>query len=114
MNPILAALLLSLAANALLGWQWLSARDDAATAIVQRDDARADASACSDATDDLRTLADARKKEADKARAAAAGKAKTHDQRADYTLGLRPKVPGDMCASMQALGDEWLQGRAQK
>ena len=114
MNPILAALLISLAANALLGWQWLSARDDAATAIVQRDDARAAASACSDATDDLRTLADQRKKEADKARAAAAGKAKTHDQRADYTLGLRPKVPGDMCASMQALGDEWLQGRAQK
>ena len=52
--------------------------------------------------------------EADKARADAAGKAKNHDQRADYTLGLRPKVPGDMCASMQALGDEWLQGRAQK
>ena len=35
-------------------------------------------------------------------------------QRADRTLGLQPKVPGDMCASMQALGDEWLQGRAQK
>ena len=76
------------------------------------DDVRADARACSDATEDLRTLADKRKAEADKARAAAAGKAATHEKRADYTLGLRPKNPADMCASMQALGDEWLQGRA--
>lgn len=111
MNPILIALLLSVAANGLLGWQWLSARDRATVAVVQRDDARADATACSDATDDLRTLADARKKEADKARLAAAGQAKPHEQRADYTLGLRPKLPNDMCASMQSLGDEWLQGR---
>ena len=54
-----------------------------------------------------------RKAEADKARAAAAGKAATHEKRADYTLGLRPQNPADMCASMQALGDKWLQGRAQ-
>ena len=113
-NPVFVALALSLAANGLLGWQWLGARDRATVAVTQRDDARADATACSDATDDLRTLADARKKEADKARAVAAGQVKTHDQRADYTLGLRPKNPADMCASMQALGDDWLQGRVQK
>lgn len=114
MNPFIIALLLSFAANAMVAWGWLSARDKATTAIEQRDTARAAANACSDATDDLRTLADSRKKEADKARTSAAAQAKTHDQRADYTLGLRPKVPGDTCASMQALGDEWLQGGAQK
>lgn len=112
MNPILIALAISLAANGLLGISWLHARDRAAVVSTQLDDVRADARACSDATDDLRTLADKRKAEADKARAAAAGKAATHEKRADYTLGLRPKNPGDMCASMQALGDEWLQGRA--
>ena len=64
------------------------------------------------ATTALRTLADKRKAEADKARAAAGGKAATHEKRADYTLGLRPKNPADMCGSMQALGDEWLKARA--
>lgn len=72
------------------------------------------ASACSDATEDLRQLADKRKAAAAPARAAAASTAQGLQQRADYTLGLQPKVPGDMCASMQALGDEWLKGRAVK
>ena len=111
MNPILIGLILSMAANGLMGVAYLMARDRAAVVSTQLDDVRADARACSDATDDLRTLADKRKADADKARAAAAGKAATHEKRADYTLGLRPKHPTDMCASMQALGDEWLQGR---
>ena len=35
------------------------------------------------------------------------------NRRADATLASAPTVPGDMCASMQALGDQWLQGRLQ-
>ncbi len=72
---------------------------------------RADASACSDPIEDLHELADKRKAAAASARAAAAATAQGLQQRADYTLGLQPKVAGDMCASMQALGDEWLQRR---
>lgn len=112
MSPGLWILLASLAANAALGLAYLGQRDETAAAVVQRDQARGDASACSDATEALRDLADQRAKAAAPARAAAAIVARTHQQRADYTLGLQPRKPTDLCASMQALGDEWLQGRA--
>ncbi|GAB2472289.1 hypothetical protein GCM10027082_24760 [Comamonas humi] len=119
MKPIVAALLMSLAANGLLGWAYLEQRDKTAAAATslrdmqaQRDGARADASACSDAVDDLRDLAQKRAKEGEKARHAAAATARPLERRADYTLGLQPKDPFNQCASMQALGDEWLQGRA--
>lgn len=70
LTSALAALLAaSVLVNIGLGRAWLAARDDATTAIGQRDTARADASACSDATDDLRTLADQRAIEAQAARA---------------------------------------------
>lgn len=107
------ALALSVAGNAALGWAWLNARDARQAAVLQRDSARADASACSDATDDLRTLADQRSKDAATARTAAANAARTHAQRADATLATAPTVPGDMCASLQVLGDEWLKERGQ-
>lgn len=113
-TPVLAALAVSLAANGLLGWAWLGQRDDTTAAISQRDQARGDATACSDATEALRDQASKRRTAAAPARAAANTAAQGLTQRADRTLGLQPKMPGDMCASMQALGDEWLQGRAQK
>lgn len=114
LTSALAALLAaSVLVNIGLGRAWLAARDDAATAIGQRDTARADASACSDATDDLRDLADRRRAAAAPARAAAASAAAVLSHRADATLASAPTVPGDMCASMQALGDKWLQGRLQ-
>ena len=112
MKPILIALLASLAANGLLGWAYLGQRDTAAAAAVQRDAARGDASACSDATEDLRDLANQRHAAAAPARAAAATKAQALNQRADDTLTRQPADPTDSCASLQALGDEWLQGRA--
>lgn len=115
-QPLLIALALSLAGNAALGWSYLQHRDKAAaslaTATTQRDQARADASACSDATEALRELADRRATAAAPARAAAATTARTHQARADHTLSLQPSKPADLCASMQAMGDDWLQGRA--
>lgn len=113
-NPVLLALAISLAANGVLGWAWLGQRDETTAAIGQRDQARSDASACSDATEDLRAQASKRHTAAAPARAAAAASAQGLNNRADYTLGLQPKTPGNACASMQALGDEWLQGRAAK
>lgn len=111
-SAVLLVLAISLTANAALGWAWLGQRDETTTATVQRDQARGDASACSDATEALRELANKRTAAAAPARAAAAASAQALHQRADYTLGLQPKDPGNLCASMQALGDEWLQGRA--
>lgn len=111
-TPVLGVLALSLAANGVLGWAYLGQRDDTTAANTQRDQARSDAGACSDANEDLRALAEKRKATAAPARAAAASAAQGLNARADYTLGLQPKHTGDMCASMQALGDEWLQGRA--
>ena len=111
-NPLLAAIALSLAANGVLGWAWLGQRDDTTAAIGQRDQARGDATACSAATEALREQAIKRRTAAAPARASASTAAQGLNQRADRTLGLQPMAPGDMCASMQALGDEWLQGRA--
>jgi hypothetical protein len=114
LTSALAALLAaSVLVNIGLGRAWLAARDDAATAIGQRDTARADASACSDATDDLRALADQRAIEAQAARAEAAAQARTHQQKADAILATPPAVPGDDCRSAQLRVDNWLKGRAQ-
>ena len=107
------ALVASLAANAVLGWSWLGQRDAATAAQLQRDQARGDASACSDAVEDLRELANKRAQAAAPARRAAASAAQDLAARADHTLRQAPSNPADTCASMQALGDRWLQGRAQ-
>ena len=108
----LIALALSVAGNAAMGWAWQGARDAKVQAVRERDDAQAAATACSDATEALQALAAKRAKEAAPARVAAAKAARTHTQRADKTLATAPKVPGDMCASMQALGDDWLRSGA--
>lgn len=118
MNPILIGLVLSLAANGLLGWAYLGQRDEA-TAVrkdlsamqTQRDGARQAASACSDAVDDLRTLAERRAGEAKAARAEAAARARGHAQRADQILTAPPAVPGDDCRSAQVRVADWLKGR---
>lgn len=115
-HAIVAALA---AGNLLLGWAWLSARDDATTAAAelssmtgQRNGALQAAQACSDATEALGALATQRAAEAAPARAAAAGQAAALNARADYTLATAPAAPGDSCASLQTLGSDWLKGRA--
>lgn len=114
MNPLTAlawSLGVSVVLNIVIGAAYLDQRDTAAQAIEQRDTAKREASACSDATAALQTLADKRKREATVARAAAAKSASTHNQRADTTLSRQPKDPANSCASLQALGDDWLAGR---
>ncbi|ABX36707.1 conserved hypothetical protein [Delftia acidovorans SPH-1] len=119
MTPTQIALAALAAGNLLLGWAWLSARDDAATARTeligmrqQRDGALKGAQACSDATEALGAVAAQRAADAAPARAAAAGQAAALNARADYTLATAPAAPGDSCASLQALGADWLKGRA--
>lgn len=118
MTPTQITLAVLAAGNLLLGLVWLSARDDLATARAdlvsmqeQRDGALKGAQACSDATEALGAVAAQRAAEAAPARAAAAGQAQALNYRADYTLATAPAVSGDSCASLQALGSQWLKGR---
>lgn len=118
MSPTQIILAVLAAGNLLLGWAWLSARDDAATARAelvsmqqQRDGALKGAQTCSDATEALGVVAAQRAAEAAPARAAAAGQAAELNARADYTLSRQPTA-GDNCAALQALGADWLKGRA--
>ena len=110
-RTLIYALVVSIAANAVLGWSWLGQRDVATAAQLQRDQARGDASACSDAVEDLREQANKRAQAAAPARRAAASAAQDLAARADHILRQAPSNPADTCASMQALGDKWLQGR---
>lgn len=111
---VLMALAASIAGNLALGSAWLTARDRAATAVVQRDDAREAASICSDATEDLRDLASQRKREAAAAQAAARAAARSRQQLADEILATPPSVPGDDCRSAQERAQRWLQGRGKR
>jgi hypothetical protein len=105
-------LALSVAGNAALGWAWLGARDQVATTVTERDNARAAASACSDATEALRDLADKRGAEAARAQAEARKAASHREGRAQQILSTPAAVPGDDCGSARVRVDGWLKGRA--
>jgi len=118
MSPTQIILAALAAGNLLLGWAWLSARDDATTAAAelvgmtgQRDGALKGAQTCSDATEALGATAAKRAAEAAPARVAAAGQAAALNARADYTRSRQPAA-GDSCAALQVLGADWLKGRA--
>ena len=110
-QPLLLALALSVAGNAAVGWAWLHQRDRAAVAVAALDGAQAAGKACTEAVNGLSKLATARAAAAKTERAAARKAAGRLQQRGDRTLATAPAVPGDMCASMQRLGDDWLKER---
>ena len=118
--PALAlALLASLSGNAVLGWAYLGQRDRATSArantghaIQERDGARGTAQACSDGVGAVAAAAATQQAQAAPALAEAAAQAQTLNKRADSTLATAPGP--DACASMQAMGDEWLKGRAKQ
>ena len=113
LQAALLALALSMAGNAALGWAWQGARDAKQAAVRERDDAQAAAQACTAAVNGLSRLAIEREASAKTAREAARAEGAKLARRADRTLSKAPAVPGDMCKSMQALGDEWLRERGQ-
>ena len=114
MANLVIALCASLALNGFLGLSWWKSHDALVAEKTRTEEAQADANGCSEAVEVLHANAAKRAAEAAKPRAAAATKAQTHEQRADFTLSLKPKSQNDACASMQAMGDEWLQGRIVK
>ncbi|MDT0138096.1 hypothetical protein [Acidovorax sp. PRC11] len=119
MTPLQIILLVSLAANGLLGWAYLGERDDATEARAavsakgqELAGVRGAAQACSSSVDELRALAGKRAETAAPARRAAADRASDHNRDADAILAAPPAVLGDACASAQHRVDTWLQGRA--
>lgn len=115
MPALVLALLASLAGNAVLGWAYLGQRDRATSAQANTGHAiraRGTAQACSDGVGAVAAAATTQQAQAAPALAAAAAQAQTLNRRADSTLSAAPGP--DACASMQAMGDEWLQGRAKQ
>ncbi len=88
-----------------------SAQANTGHAIQERDGARGTAQACSDGVGAVAAAAVTQQAQLAPALAAAAAQAQTLNKRADSTLAT---AGPDACASMQAMGDEWLKGRAKQ
>lgn len=114
MANLVIAFVASLTLNSFLGLSWWKSHDAYVRLEARNAEVQADADGCGEAVDLLDEKAKQRRVAAAGARATAAATAKTSEQRADYTLGLRPKFSDDVCASVQAMGDEWLKGREKK
>jgi hypothetical protein len=118
MRVLTAALALTLAACAALGWAYLRQRDATAQALHaaadmqrQRDGALQAADACSASVQAAASAAADASRRAERAQAAAAEAGRRLRQRADATLAAGPAVPGDDCASARITVDEWLRDR---
>ena len=93
MSPLAYLLAASIAANAVLGWAWIDARDARTVAEQQRDQARADATAASDAVEALDDLAKKRAAVAKPVQAAARAAAVAAQQRATHEIATRRQSP---------------------
>ena len=111
MNPLAYLLAASIAANAVLGWAWIGARDARTVAEQHRDQARADATAASDAVEALDELAKKRASAARPVQAAARAAAVAAQQRATQEIATPAAVAGDDYASVQVRLQRWEQGR---
>jgi len=111
MNPFHVILAISLAANAALGWAYLGQRDNTTTAKVGERQAVGVAMECSKGTEQLETKAQERKAAAAPKIAEAKKQAEQHNRKADKILATPPAVPGDACASAQAVVDDWWEKR---
>ena len=111
MSPLAYLLAASIAANAVLGWAWIDARDARTVAEQQRDDVRVDATAASDAVEALDDLAKKRAAAAKPVQAAARAAAVAAQPRAMQQISTPATVAGDDYASAQARLQRWGQGR---
>jgi hypothetical protein len=111
MNITYILLAISIAANAALGWAYLGKRDEAVTHAVREQQVAAVAVDCGKATEQLQTKAEEREQEAEPKREAAKQQAEQHNRKADVILATPPAVPGNVCASAQAVVDDWWEQR---
>lgn len=107
-TKVLAILLAaSLGLNLLAGWAYLGQRDKAVTHKVEERHATGVALKCSEGTQKLETAASQREADAKPRREAAAEKALEHEKKAQQILATPPAVPGNACASAQAVLESW-------
>jgi len=111
MNPFHIILAISLAANAALGWAYLGQRDNTTMAKVEERQAVGVALECSKGTEELAAKAEQRRQQAAPKVQAARKSAAQHNRKADQILATSPAVPGDACASAQAVVDDWWEKR---
>lgn len=111
MKPAHILLVISLIANAAMGWAYLSQRDKAVATGVREGQAVAVALECGRGTQDIEDAAERRQQEAAPKVEEARRKADEHNREADRILQRSP-APGDACASAQAELDDWWQRRA--
>lgn len=107
MTRISPVLLFSLLLNAVLGWMVFSQHATVAETRVERREAIADAKACSDGVTAHQEAAAKRDRQAAPLIAAAASAAHEANRQADEVMARPDAVPGNACASAQALVDEW-------
>lgn len=110
-TALAVALAVSVAANGVVGWAYLGARDDRAKAEVEAQNSAKLATACSDGVSSLQAAAERRASLAETAAKAAQAAAVRAEGRAQGILATPPSVPGNACASAQAQVDDWLATR---
>jgi len=114
MNLTAAALVVSLAANAALGYAYLGQRDAAVAAGVKTEQATGAAVACSSGVDDLQKQAASRHAAAVPKIEAAKVAADLGNRKADVILSTPAAIPGDDCKSAQARVDTWWEAREKR
>lgn len=117
-NPLMAglgiALALSLAGNALLFKLRDNALERASAAETRHAQATAAAKACSAGVARVRQEEAVRRAAVEKQAKAAETRARSAERRALATLQAQPSVPGNACASAEALARTWLQERRKR
>lgn len=112
LSQVLALLLaISAAGNAAQGYLYLGQRDKAVVSATKEEHAVGVAMGCGKGVEELTEQADKRHLEAAPKIAAARQQAQQHNREADRILATPPAVPGNACASAQAVVDDWWRGR---
>jgi Flp pilus assembly protein TadB len=114
MNPLHIVLVISLIANAALGYAYLGQRDTATAAKTETKQSDGVAKACTEGVKTLRKQAAKRHADATPKVAAAAQQAEDAGKQAVQILTTPPAVPGNDCKSAQATVDAWWARKATK
>lgn len=113
MNPLVLALVISMAANGFVGMAWLKARDRATAAESSRDQWKGSAETCGQSVVALQAAGKRQAASAAKKVEAARVTAGELFRAADRDLSTPASVAGDDCKSAMQRKDKFLQERAQ-
>ena len=108
---LIAALLISLAGNGLLGRLYMNARDDVTEAEMMEEQARGAADTCSKSIEQLTKAAAEQQAAAREALKVARDEANKRSTRADTILRTPATTPGNDCKSAADRAAVWLRDR---